>query len=204
MDNFFILASSSARRKLLLKQMGIHFKSVSPSVIENIYRSPKTTVILNAEQKALDVEKKYPESLILGVDTVVVWKRKILGKPKNFDEAKSMLLNLRNTSHFVYSGLVLIYKKQIIKNWCRTKVYFDKISEADIKKYINLYKPFDKAGGYGIQELAAFFIKKIQGDYYNVVGLPLNLLFNSIEKLHLPFDIFTGCPRSPILLFSTK
>jgi len=171
--------------------MGVRFKSVAPSVIENIYRSPKTTVTLNAEQKALDVQKKYPESLILGVDTVVVWKRKILGKPKNFDEAKSMFLNLRNRAHFVYSGLVLIYKEEIIKTWCRTKVYFDNISEREIEKYINVHKPFDKAGGYGIQESAAFFIKKIQGDYYNVVGLPLNLLFNSVKKLHLPYDIFS-------------
>jgi len=191
MDNFFILASSSERRKSLMRQMGLRFKSVAPSVVENIYRSPKATVILNAEQKALDVQKKYPESLILGVDTVVVWKGKILGKPKNFHEAQSMLLKFRNTSHFVYSGLVLVYKKQIIKNWCRTKVFFDNISEADIEKYIKLYKPFDKAGGYGIQESAAFFIKKIEGDYYNVVGLPLNLLFKSVKKLHLPYDIFS-------------
>lgn len=190
MNNLFILASSSARRKFLLKQMGIHFKSVSPSVIEKNYSSPKTTVIFNAEQKALNVQKIYPESLILGIDTVVVLKGKILGKPTSFNEAKSMLLKLRNTTHFVFSGLVLLYKKQIIKNWCRTKVYFDDISDTDIEKYINSYKPFDKAGGYGIQEPSAFFIKKIQGDYYNVVGLPLNLFFKSIKKLKLPFDIF--------------
>ncbi|MBO6620596.1 MAG: septum formation inhibitor Maf [Balneola sp.] len=185
-----ILASQSPRRKKLLEQLGLQFEVIPSSVNENNDEpDPVKLVESLAFQKANDVSKSNPESLIIGSDTVVVYKNKILGKPENKNEASIMLNELSGKQHFVYTGVALIktdHQSSIANslNFSETTiVHFSKLDQSEIDSYINTGSPMDKAGSYGIQDdWGAVFVKQIEGDFYNVVGLPINRLYFELKK----------------------
>lgn len=186
-----ILASKSPRRKAILKQVGIDFSAVESNFEEkkNV-KNPTASnirklVIDNAKGKALDIASKINGGVVLGVDTVVLCEGKIIGKPKDSEDAKIILNFLNNKMHEVFSGIALVGKSdgkvRLLTDCEVTKVYFCKLTEDEIEQYISTGEPLDKAGAYGIQERGAVLIKKIDGDFYNVVGLPL-VKFLELDK----------------------
>ena len=182
-----ILASKSPRRKELLKQISIPFVVVVSDAEEVSGNSwtPAALVVENAKRKARAVAEKYPDSPVLGADTVVSSEGKIFGKPKDKDEARKMLTALSGKMHEVTTGLALINRNEIRTTNVTTKVFFDTMTKADIDAYIATEESMDKAGAYTIQGKAARFIEKIEGSYSNVVGLPLNALIQLSKDLNL-------------------
>lgn len=178
---------------MLLEQLGLQFEVIPSSVNENINESDPVKLVESlAFQKANDVSKNKPESLIIGSDTVVVYKDKILGKPENKHEASKMLNRLSGKQHFVYTGVALIEtdrQSSVVSSLSfseATIVRFSKLDQSEINAYIDTGSPMDKAGSYGIQDdWGAVFVKEIKGDFYNVVGLPINRLYFEL-KTHFP------------------
>ena len=172
-----ILASASPRRINLLATIGIHAKVVSSRFeeIKNNDLRPEQLVVENALGKAKEVAVRYKNSIVIGADTMVVLKGTMLGKPQSISEAYDMLKKLSGTSHTVCTGIAVVdaQSNKSVTKTVMTKVWFKKLSAIEIESYIKSTNPFDKAGAYGIQEKAALFITKIEGDYFNVVGLPL-------------------------------
>jgi len=180
------LASKSPRRRDLLKQLGVKFRLVIPEVSEKISeRNPKRFAMRLARQKVESVEKNIKKGIIIGVDTVVVINNKILGKPKDKNDARMMIKLLSNKKHKVISGLYILSKpnNRAILTSEMTKVKFRKLSDNEIEKYISSREPYDKAGAYGIQGKAKIFIENISGCYYNVVGLPIYQLLACLKKI---------------------
>ena len=177
-----ILASSSPRRKKILEQIRFEF-SVVPSNINEDFRlglPPEAFTEHWAREKAKDVAKDHPRSLVIGADTVVFLDGKILGKPKDNKSSKKMLLSLSGRTHEVITGVSLINinsKLDITFNE-RTFVSINTLSNEHIYNYINSYKPYDKAGSYGIQDGFSVHVEKIRGCYYNVMGFPVSKFYN--------------------------
>jgi septum formation protein len=172
-----ILASKSPRRRDLLVQTGLEF-SVIPSDIDEqkvAESNPDVFVQTLAESKAGDVVQRYPQSWVIGADTIVCIDNQILGKPDSKDAARNMLLRLSGRTHQVYTGYCVCCTQQdlLFTDAVRTDVRFKKLSNPEIEWYIHTGEPFDKAGGYGIQGVGAFLVKRINGSYTNVVGLPV-------------------------------
>lgn len=182
-----ILASASPRRQELLKQIGLSF-SVKPSAIEEEFyaqQSPEEVVQQLAFQKAKDVaDKTEGDCIVLGADTIVVYQNKILGKPANEDEAYRMLMMLNGQTHHVYTGFALIRTSdyKIIKQYEKTLVKFRALTEEEILSYIKTGEPMDKAGAYGIQKIGSLIVERIDGDYFNVVGLPVAKLARVLKE----------------------
>ncbi len=182
-----ILASASPRRKDLLNQIGIEF-SIIPSNINEDFKltiPPEAFTEHWAREKALNVSKNHPGSLIIGADTVVVLDVQILGKPKDENDSKEMLLKLSGKTHEVITGVSLIHidsKIDITFNE-RTYVSIKTLTISDILQYIRIYKPFDKAGSYGIQDGFSVHIDKINGCYYNVMGLPVSKFYSYYSNI---------------------
>ena len=172
-----ILASNSPRRREILNQAGYNFKVIASCYNENIQGLNYTPeVVINcAYQKALEVSKKYPDSLIIGADTVVVHDNIILGKPKDKVDAFNMLKNLSDDVHFVATAVCLICNDKILKDIELTHVTFRKLSDNDINNYIESKNPLDKAGSYGIQDDGFDFAIKVEGELDNVIGFPMKL-----------------------------
>jgi septum formation protein len=182
------LASKSPRRRKLLKQLGLKFKSFSVDVKEEIFdgEHPIRTVKRLALSKADAAGKKNVSGIVITADTIVVLNGEIIGKPKNKKDAEKTLSKLSGKTHSVYTGFVVnnISKKKKNIDHVRTDVTFRKISVKEIKDYVATGSPMDKAGAYGIQDdFGAVFVKKIDGCYYNVVGLPLERLYRSLLKV---------------------
>lgn len=185
-----VLASGSPRRKEILAQVGIDF-TVCISNKEEITSetSPERVVMELSKMKANDVAKQYPENtIIIGSDTIVAYKNKILGKPKNELHAKEMLSMLSGESHEVFTGVTIIIKKDSGDVIERTfyevsRVTFSKLTEEDIMDYIASKEPMDKAGAYAIQGIFAKHVTRIEGDYYTIVGLPIARLYEEGKKL---------------------
>ena len=186
-----VLASKSPRRQELLKRIVDNFKIIESDFDENSIKfngDIEEYIKSLAIGKALNVKNKVKnDSLIIGVDTVVFYDNKILGKPKNYDSAYSMLSDLSGNTHKVYSGVcILDTEESEIKSFvCETKVKFSKINKSQIEKYIMSKEPMDKAGAYGIQGLGGVFVEKIEGCYYNVMGLPLNKLNKELSSYNI-------------------
>lgn len=176
-----VLASASPRRSEILKNAGFDFtvrvSNADETLPEGI--SPENAVKLLAEIKASAVERNKGE-IIIGADTVVCLDDKILGKPKNYDEAFEMLKSLSGRSHFVYTGVCGITDSDKICFAEKTEVTFSEMTDKEISGYIETGDCFDKAGGYGIQGYASRFITGIKGDYFNVVGLPIGRIYKKI------------------------
>lgn len=180
-----VLASSSPRRKELLQMMGYDFTIDVKDVDENIkcYKNAEDYVSKVSILKNNAVNEYHKNDIVISCDTVVVLKGKILGKPKDKEDFKRMINLLKNRHHYVLSGLS-IYYKNILKTYVvKTKVYIDDLNELEINEYINMNEGYDKAGGYAVQGYFGKYIKKIEGDYYNVMGLPINLLNKVLKKL---------------------
>ena len=187
-----ILASASPRRAKLLKQVGLKFKVINPKIDESLIickfkkHGVKKLVKLLSLGKALWACSNIPlngNEIIAGFDTVIECRKKIIGKPKNIKDALKIILFLSNKEHRVYTGIGLIdlNKKIIISDLEITKVYMKKISKPEAKAYIKTKEPLDKAGAYAIQGIGKKFIKRISGDYFNVVGLPLKRFLSMIS-----------------------
>lgn len=176
-----VLASASPRRREILEQVGLPFAVVPSSAEENITGeiSPSLLVQSLSLLKAADVAKSQSENtLVIGADTIVVLGGEILTKPKDADDAKAMLRRLSGQCHSVLTGLTVMRCSdgKSVSVTEETKVYFKTLSEKEIDSYVRTKEPLDKAGSYGIQGLGGLFVEKIDGDYYNVVGLPLSRL----------------------------
>ncbi len=185
-DYNIMLASSSPRRHELLAQLGISFKPIAPPAIEenvssNIYR--EDIALSLAKQKA-DVYKDLEEKdLIITADTIVWIDDKVLGKPRDYSDAFQMLRLLSGKSHYVITGVCLKAKHKQVVFHAETLVRFANLSDEEIKHYIEVYKPYDKAGAYGIQEwIGKIGIDYIEGSFYNVVGLPVQMLYQELKK----------------------
>lgn len=185
----FILASASERRKDLLSRIVSNFEvkisnfdEEKVEVSTNIENYVKTLAEGKAKDVALNCDN---DSIIIGADTIVAIGDNILGKPKDKNHAFQMLKLLSNNVHRVYSGVAVINnQKNIMKSECLyTEVYFSEISDDEIWRYIESGECLDKAGAYGIQGYGGVFAEKINGCYYNVVGLPLNLLNKMIKNV---------------------
>ena len=191
-----ILGSASPRRRELLEQIGIEFE-VKVSSREEIYTATEPEAIVKelALEKASHVSEDIRESkearkkmLVIGADTVVVLDGKILGKPKDEADAFQMLSALQGRAHQVYTGVAMLdYDEngncRSICDAKRTDVYVHAMTEAEIRRYIDTGEPMDKAGSYGIQGKFAPFIDRIEGDYYNVVGLPVAYVYQTFKEL---------------------
>lgn len=174
-----ILASGSPRRRELLKGLGIDFEVIVTDEKELGEESgllPRDLVIENAKLKARAVSKNRPSSLIIGADTCVYIDGKILGKPKNKKEAFFMLNLLSKRWHTVFTGVhCYCHEKGIEKEIVvETKVFLDSFDDEILKAYIDTGEPFDKAGGYAVQAVGGFMIRKIEGSYTNVIGFPMS------------------------------
>jgi len=186
-----ILASGSPRRKELLLQIGIVPEIIVSHVEEKITSDiPAEAVMSLAEQKAVDVAKEMPEgTVILGSDTVVAADGKILGKPKNHEEAYEMIRRLAGRSHQVYTGVCLVKKgpegeaDTVVSFYDETDVNVSPMTEKEIREYADSEEPMDKAGSYAVQGFFARYIDGLKGSYANVMGLPVHLVYQELKKL---------------------
>lgn len=190
-----ILASASPRRKEILQNTKLKFE-IEKSDIEEIIlenESPEDMVVRLAYEKAFDVAKKNKDKLVIGADTIVALDNEVLGKPKDKKEAYQMIKRLSNKTHKVITGISLINLKEnkVIKDYVVSCVTFKDLSEDSIKDYINTNESLDKAGAYGIQGYGALLVKTIQGDYFNIVGLPISRL-SDLLKDHFDINLFYG------------
>lgn len=182
----FILASRSPRRRHLLDLLGFDFTVIASDVPEEVdpSHSPEQIVRSLAKAKAQAVAASHPDALVLGADTIVVLDGTILGKPRDRDDAQAMLRALSGRTHTVYSGIGLICDGSGRSATAAeaTDVTFAELSDDEIDAYVATGSPMDKAGAYGIQDdRGALYIERIEGDYYNVVGLPLHRLYRTLQ-----------------------
>jgi septum formation protein len=183
-----LLASTSPRRAEILRAVGWPFEVRAPNVDETraSEEAPVQYVKRLARMKAAAVAAQQPEGLVLGADTVVVVEREILGQPRDPDDARRMLQLLRGRWHEVLTGVSLVRAGTegcSIVDHESTRVRFGEISDEEIEWYVGTGEPTGKAGAYAIQGRAALFIEEIQGDYFNIVGLPIRLIFELSRKM---------------------
>ena len=179
-----ILASGSPRRQELLQLVIDHFEVYVSDVDETLPEgiAPCDAVEMLALRKAQTVADLRPHALVIGADTVVAVEGQILGKPRDDDQAAEMLRILSGRTHQVYTGVAICEKSASSVFSCCTQVEFAPLTEAEIDWYLSTGEPFDKAGAYGIQGYGARFVKGITGDYFNVMGLPVNRLYTILGK----------------------
>ncbi len=182
-----ILASKSPRRKEILENLGLKFDIVTADADESSdIRKPGELVMTLAERKGLAVREKIgvasDNSIIIACDTLVYCGGEFLGKPKDREDAERMIRMLSGGSHEVISGIFVSYNGENTTAYASTKVIFDEMTDGEIEAYLNTDEPYDKAGAYAIQGLASEHIKGIEGDYFNVVGLPVNLLCRTLKE----------------------
>ncbi len=180
-----VLASSSPRRSAILTMAGYEFEAVPAKVCETVLRGtpPMQIVEQLSARKAEAVAKLRPEDTILAADTVVVLKGRVLGKPKDEEVAKTMLKLLSGNVHQVYTGYTVISGKDLICGHECTSVEFYTLSPEEIDAYVSSGESLDKAGAYGIQGRGSLFVKRIHGDFYNVMGLPVAKVHRILEGL---------------------
>lgn len=187
-----ILASASPRRKEILQNAGIPFE-VAVSHAEEVRGgqfTPAQLVEENAFRKAKEVSDRFPDRIVLGADTVVAAEGRILGKPANREEAFRMIRLLSGRKHSVLTGISIIGNGKVVHAVEETSVFFRDLSDEQIRAYIATGECDDKAGAYGIQGKAGVFVERIEGDYFNVVGLPLCKVNSLLEDFYyvLPID----------------
>lgn len=184
-----ILASASPRRKKLLSMLYREFRVLPSDIRELVPRDlavEKCPEYL-ARMKAESISQGYEKSLVIGCDTSVIVDGKILNKPRSTSDARTMMQLLSGRTHLVITGCCLYYQGKFHSFSETTEVEFFPLTEQEIEQYIVTKEPYDKAGGYGIQNRGALFIKGIRGDYYNVVGLPVARLKKEIDAFLLQF-----------------
>lgn len=185
-SNNLILASQSPRRKYLLEQAGLTFKIIPSNLDESSIpiSLPNNYVKKLAIAKAKDIADNYPQEWIIGADTIVLLNNKILGKPDSRSKAREMLKGLSGKTHQVLTGYAILCKakQHQFAAVAITDVQFKNLSKNEIEWYIHTKEPFDKAGAYAIQGLGTFLVKKINGSYTNVVGLPVCEIIEHLLK----------------------
>ncbi|ALC89795.1 septum formation protein Maf [Bacillus sp. FJAT-18017] len=183
-----ILASSSPRRKELLENLQLTFHIYSSDVDESFApgSSPEDIVMGLAERKAVAVSHDHPGDFVIGADTIVVADGNVLGKPANREEAIGMLKLLSGSVHHVYTGVAIISPEAKSRFYEKTEVHFWELTDREIEYYADSGEPLDKAGGYGIQGLGGMLVKKIDGDYFSVVGLPVSRTVRELAKAGYP------------------
>ncbi|UBK88268.1 Maf-like protein [Clostridium perfringens] len=183
-----ILASKSPRRVEILEKIVKEFEVVQSNFDENTidFKGDIEKYVKDlSRNKAIEVSKRLNEpSIVIAADTVVFQDGKVLEKPKNEEDAFSMLSSLSGNTHKVYSGICLIntYDDTVVTDCDCTEVRFSELNPRQIRNYIDSGEPMDKAGAYGIQGLGGAFVEGIKGCYYNVMGLPLNKLYKALEN----------------------
>ncbi len=186
-----ILASKSPRRREILEMLGVKFEVVvadTEEICDN--ENPGARVETLAMQKAVAVQEKLGtkdsgdkgEDLIIACDTLVYLDGEFFGKPESRDDARRMLSKLSGRTHEVWSGICLCGKGKTVVASEKTEVEFAKMSQNEIERYLDSEEPFDKAGAYAVQGRAARYVKGLSGDYFNVVGLPVNLLYRTLKE----------------------
>ncbi len=179
-----ILASGSPRRAEILGFVGWEFEKHVANIdeTEKVGETPADYVQRLAVEKAQAVAAQFENKLVLGADTIVVIDNKIIGKPVDFDGAREMLRMLSGRWHKVLTGVALVKDSQVKVDLQTTRVKFNDLDEDEIEFLVLNGEPLDKAGAYAVQAQAALFIEEIQGDYWNVVGLPINLVYRLVQE----------------------
>lgn len=182
------LASKSPRRRELLKDMGVDFEIMNTDVEESYDPSLTPAEVVQYLSKlklsTLNMADYPTNAIFIACDTIVVIDGKIIGKPRDNAEAVAMVRALSGCTHTVYSGLTVATSQRSLTGYRATEVTFETLSEEEIEYYVNTYKPFDKAGAYGVQEwIGCVGIKSITGSFYNVMGLPTRLLWEMLKEL---------------------
>ena len=182
-----VLASGSPRRKQLLQQIDLEFLVIPSQVHEDfdLDLSPEKFVEHYAKEKAKDIAKAHPDKWIIGADTIVVFNAEILGKPKDRDDSFRMLKMLSGNTHQVFTGVSIQQSKMQVSDTFHeyTNVTFNTLDDMVISYYIDTYKPFDKAGSYGIQDWFSVCVNHIDGCFYNVMGFPLSMFYSRFSAL---------------------
>lgn len=183
--NSIILASKSPRRQELIQNITRDFTVVVSDVEERLPKgiAPEEIPAYLAEIKAQAVADSYPDDVVIGADTVVILDGEVLGKPRDEDDAARMLKALSGKAHTVVTGCCIISRQRRISFSELTRVEFYPLSDREIEEYIATGEPFDKAGAYGIQGRGSVLVKRIEGDYFNIVGLPVGRLKREFEKI---------------------
>jgi septum formation protein len=178
-----ILASGSPRRAEILNAVGWKFDKIVADVDETEFdgENPSDYVMRLAKTKAEVIAANHKNATVLGADTTVVIDNQILGKPLDFDDARRMLQMLSGKTHEVLTGVAVVKNGETHVGIQSTKVKFVTLSDAEIEYLVEFGEPLDKAGGYAVQAQAALFIEEIEGDYWNVVGLPISLVYSLIK-----------------------
>lgn len=179
-----ILASASPRRRELLSLITDEFEVLASNCNEQLPPgiAPEDGVLRLAEQKAMDIAARRQGDTVIGADTVVVLNGEILGKPKDEQDAVCMLTKLSGRTHTVYTGVCILREGQPASFFCKTDVVFFPLTESEIIQYVKTGEPLDKAGAYGIQQKGALLVRSIDGDYFNVVGLPISQLARKLQE----------------------
>lgn len=187
-----ILASSSPRRAFLLNNLSIEFVQKKAEIDESVKKGekPEDYVLRIAKEKVMKVASE-TEGVIIGADTIVVLDDTILQKPSDRKDAFEMLFRLQGRDHYVYTGIHLLNKSngKEAYGYTKSRVWFSPLTPDEIWRYIESGEPMDKSGAYGIQAMGAFFIERIEGDFFSVMGLPLNLFWKLSKEID--FELFT-------------
>lgn len=179
-----VLASTSPRRRSLLNQIGLLFTVADPGEVEtSTALNPSTRAVENASKKVESVAADHPHSIVVGADTIVVLGGKMLGKPRSKREAREMLRNLRGVQHIVVTGLAVLDTDtgKTENRTVETRVFMRDISDDELEAYVASGEPLGKAGGYAIQGSGAVFVERVEGCFFNVVGLPLPVLYDALK-----------------------
>ena len=183
----FILASSSPRRKRLLKKAGFNFSAIESNIIESLeLRFPPEAMAEHwAREKARSVSQKYPNKLVIGADTIINFRGKILGKPKDKNDSFKMLKMLSGKTHEVITGISFIRSNNNLDITYNEISYISLriLSDEEINFYINNYNTLDKAGSYGIQSFFSIHVLNIKGCFFNIMGLPLSSLYTNLKSI---------------------
>ncbi len=181
-----ILASASPRRKELLEKIGLRFEVEPSNYVEDMRSElePQEQAKKVSLEKAKAVAGRHKNTIVIAADTFIVFRDKILGKPNTEVEAKKMLQTINGKSHLVITGFTIIDtdKNKALSKSVETKVYIRALTLKEINAYVKSKEPLDKAGAYAIQGLGSVIVEKIEGDYFNVVGLPLSALTESLKE----------------------
>ncbi|MFH1186813.1 MAG: Maf family protein [Candidatus Levyibacteriota bacterium] len=181
-----ILASRSPRRKQLLESIGLKFKVVVSNIDEKLIveKNPQKLAEKLSRQKANAILKKYKNAIVIAADSIVVQNKEIIGKPTSEKNASEILQKLSGRKHTVITGFTVLdtkTKKSVTRSVI-SKVYFKKLTKEEIEVYVKTGKLMDKAGAYGIQDKAGVFIEKVEGDFFNVVGLPIFAVCKTLQE----------------------
>ncbi|MFC1898338.1 Maf family protein [Candidatus Cloacimonadota bacterium] len=184
-DKEIVLASASPRRMEIFKLVGLQAVQIPANIAEEkVYDNPIKLVQFHARNKVKTVKKSFEnDHVIVAADTIVYHDREILEKPTDRFHAAEYLTRLSNSHHYVYTGIAIAYKNQLISDYAKSRVEFYPLSATEIEEYIKTKEPMDKAGAYGIQGYGSQFIKRISGCYFNVMGFPVSLFYKMIQEL---------------------